>query len=184
MTWPSAGRIHRVVLFWASSCSQRSCIPRQGKILIMQFPTKISKALLALMLATPVITALPGTANAQAVTGSIEGSVSDPSGALVPNATITIRNTDLGTARTILTSRDGAFRASGLISGAYTVDAKADKQSILEKIEEAGCIRFKSSLQGMTNPYGDGHAAERVVEILASVSLDENLLRKRSFNPE
>jgi hypothetical protein len=96
----------------------------------MQFPAKISKALLALMLATPVITVLPGTANAQAVTGSIEGSVTDPSGALVPNATVTIRNTDLGTARTILTSRDGAFRASGLISGAYTVDAKADKLAL------------------------------------------------------
>src|SRR6202041_1874429 len=130
MTWPEAGRIHRVVLFWASSLSQRSCILRQGKILIMQFPTKISKALLALMYGTAVITALPGTANAQTVTGSIEGSVTDPSGALVPNATITIRNTDLGPARTILTSRDGAFRASGLISGAYTVDAKADKLAL------------------------------------------------------
>jgi hypothetical protein len=96
----------------------------------MQFPAKISKALLALMLATPVIAALPSTANAQAVTGSIEGRVTDPSGALVPNATVTIRNTDLGTARTIITSHDGAFRASGLISGAYTVDAKADKLAL------------------------------------------------------
>jgi hypothetical protein len=84
----------------------------------MQFPAKISKALLAVMLTTPVIAALPSTGNAQAVTGSIEGRVTDPSGAVVPNATVTIRNTDLGTARTIITSHDGAFRASGLISGA------------------------------------------------------------------
>ena len=96
----------------------------------MQFPAKISKALLALMLATPVIAALPSTANAQAVTGSIAGRVTDPSGALVPNATVTIRNNDLGTSRILITSRDGAFRASGLISGAYTVDAKADNLAL------------------------------------------------------
>ncbi|MGD0445868.1 MAG: carboxypeptidase regulatory-like domain-containing protein [Edaphobacter sp.] len=96
----------------------------------MRFPAKVAKALLALMLATPVITALPSKANAQAVTGSIEGRVTDPSGAVVPNATVTIRNTDLGTARIITTSHDGAFRASGLISGAYTVDARADKLAL------------------------------------------------------
>ena len=87
-------------------------------------------ALLVLMLATSVIASLPSTANAQVVTGSIEGHVTDPSGAFVPNATVTIRNTDLGTARTLTTSHDGAFRADGLISGAYTVDAKADKLAL------------------------------------------------------
>jgi hypothetical protein len=66
-------------------------------------------------------------ANAQAVTGSIEGRVTDPSGAVVPNALVTIRNTDFGTTRAVTTSRDGTFRAGGLVSGAYTVDAKADK---------------------------------------------------------
>jgi hypothetical protein len=98
----------------------------------MQFQAQASKALLALMLATPVILpiALTRAARAQAVTGSIAGRVTDPSGAVVPNAAVTIRNTDLSTARTITTGRDGAFRASGLISGAYTVDAKADKLAL------------------------------------------------------
>jgi UDP-N-acetylglucosamine 2-epimerase len=36
----------------------------------------------------------------------------------------------------------------------------------------------------MTNPYGDGHAAERIVETLASVPLGADLLRKRTANPE
>src|SRR3984885_6297517 len=51
------------------------------------------------------------------------------------------------------------------------LDAEANKQSILEKIEEARSHRFKSSLEGMTNPYGDGHAAEKIVEVLTSVPL-------------
>jgi len=36
----------------------------------------------------------------------------------------------------------------------------------------------------MTNPYGDGHAAERIVGILTSVPLGEKLLVKRAVNLE
>src|SRR5258707_396704 len=91
----------------------------------MQLRGAVAKTLL--LFTAAALLAFPHAANAQAVSGSIEGRVTDSSGAVVPNATVTIRNTDLGTARTITTSRDGAFRASGLISGAYTVSAKADK---------------------------------------------------------
>ena len=76
------------------------------------------------------------------------------------------------------------FRQYGRERARNVLDAEADKQSILEKIEEARCNRFKSSLEGMTNPYGDGHAAERIVEILTSVPLDADLLRKRTTSPD
>lgn len=98
----------------------------------MPLRATVAKTLLLLTVAT--LLAFPHATNAQAVTGSIEGRVIDPSGALVPNAAVTIRNTDLGTARTITTSHDGAFRVSGLISGAYTVDAKADKFALLRPV--------------------------------------------------
>jgi hypothetical protein len=94
----------------------------------MQFQVKASKALLAVALSALAVfpIALTRAARAQAITGSIAGRVIDPSGAVVTNATVTIRNTDLSTERTFITGRDGTFHASGLISGAYTVDAKAD----------------------------------------------------------
>jgi Carboxypeptidase regulatory-like domain/TonB dependent receptor len=94
----------------------------------MQLRATAANALL--LLTAAALLALPYAANAQTVTGSIEGRATDPSGAVVPNATVTIRNTDLGTARAITTSHDGAFRASGLVSGAYTVDAKTDKLAV------------------------------------------------------
>jgi hypothetical protein len=102
----------------------------------MQLPTTVSKVLLVLAVAISAISlvAIPHTANAQTLTGSIEGLVTDPSGAVVPNATVIIRNTDVGTTRAVTTNRDGAFRASGLISGAYTVDAKADKLALLRPV--------------------------------------------------
>jgi hypothetical protein len=33
----------------------------------------------------------------------------------------------------------------------------------------------------MTNPYGDGHASERIVQVLTSVPFGERLLTKRAL---
>jgi UDP-N-acetylglucosamine 2-epimerase len=37
---------------------------------------------------------------------------------------------------------------------------------------------FRASLAGMTNPYGNGHAAERIVEVLTTLPSRERLLLK------
>ena len=94
----------------------------------MQLRATVARALLLFTALAPFT--FYHSANAQAATGSIEGRITDPSGAVVPNAIVTIRNTDFGTVRAVTTSHDGAFRAGGLISGAYTVDAKADKLAL------------------------------------------------------
>jgi len=102
---------------------------------------------------------------------------------LLANVDLMVGNSSSGimeTASLALPTVNVGLRQYGRERARNVLDAKAEKQSILEKIEEARCDRFKSSLKGMTNPYGDGHAAERIVEILTSVSLDENLLRKRT----
>ncbi len=58
------------------------------------------------------------------------------------------------------------------------LDSEADMESILARVAEARSASFGESLQGMANPYGDGHAAERIVRVLTTAPL-ENLLRKR-----
>jgi UDP-N-acetylglucosamine 2-epimerase (non-hydrolysing)/GDP/UDP-N,N'-diacetylbacillosamine 2-epimerase (hydrolysing) len=52
-------------------------------------------------------------------------------------------------------------------------------ESILARVAEARSEEFRRSLAGMENLYGDGHAAERIVAVLASVPLGEELLMKR-----
>ena len=42
---------------------------------------------------------------------------------------------------------------------------------------------FRASLAGMTNPYGDGFASDRIVEVLTTVPLSEALLVKRHVPP-
>jgi UDP-N-acetylglucosamine 2-epimerase (non-hydrolysing)/GDP/UDP-N,N'-diacetylbacillosamine 2-epimerase (hydrolysing) len=106
---------------------------------------------------------------------------------LLANVDLMVGNSSSGimeTASLALPTVNVGLRQYGRERARNVLDAQAEKQSILEKIEEARCDRFKSSLKGMTNPYGDGHAAERIVEILTSVSLDANLLRKHASTTE
>ncbi|HEY4358105.1 MAG TPA: carboxypeptidase-like regulatory domain-containing protein, partial [Acidobacteriaceae bacterium] len=63
---------------------------------------------------------------AQVLTGELDGTVRDTSGALVPEAVVTIRNADQGlVVRTVKTDRQGQFTAPLLATGNYTVKVAA-----------------------------------------------------------
>ncbi len=60
-------------------------------------------------------------AQSQASTGQIVGTVRDPQGAALPNASVTVNNTATGLTQTLTTNQDGLFRAVLLPVGDYTV---------------------------------------------------------------
>jgi len=59
---------------------------------------------------------------AQQFYGTITGTVTDPSGAVLPNATIKVTNVDTGVATTLKTNGAGVYVASSLIVGTYRVE--------------------------------------------------------------
>src|SRR5260370_588180 len=61
----------------------------------------------------------------QANTGTIEGTVVDPSGSAIPNAEVTLKNLGTHFRRVIETDTDGRFRGLLLPLGPYTVTARA-----------------------------------------------------------
>ncbi len=61
----------------------------------------------------------------QAATATIEGLVTDPNAAVVPNATVTVRNVNTGFERTITTDSDGIYRLPLLPPGTYEISAIA-----------------------------------------------------------
>jgi len=71
------------------------------------------------------------------------------------------------------------FRQQGRERSANVIDAAAEKVSILEAIAKAKNIEFRDSLRAMTNPYGEGRASEKIVQILTTVPLSQELLIKR-----
>ena len=75
-------------------------------------------------------------AQSQALNGQIEGTVTDQTGATIPNATITIRNIETGTERTVTSDESGVYRAPLLPLGTYrvTVEAPNFKRLVREGI--------------------------------------------------
>jgi UDP-hydrolysing UDP-N-acetyl-D-glucosamine 2-epimerase len=71
------------------------------------------------------------------------------------------------------------FRQQGRERARNIIDAAPEPGAILESIRTARTAEFRHSLRGMTNPYGDGFAAEKIVEILTTVALSQELLTKR-----
>lgn len=60
-----------------------------------------------------------------AVTGAVGGAATDPNGAAVPNATVTLRSLDTNKVETATTDGAGRFRISNLQPGAYSVTVSA-----------------------------------------------------------
>jgi hypothetical protein len=68
-------------------------------------------------------TAILGYGQATSVNGgSIQGSITDPSGAVVPGATVTIKGTDTGSSKTTTTDSAGFYSVGPLNPGPYTVN--------------------------------------------------------------
>jgi len=70
-------------------------------------------------------------------TGSISGSVTDPSSAVVANAAIAVKNNETGVENTTTTSENGTFTIAQLPRGTYTVTVQATsgfKKSEITKV--------------------------------------------------
>ena len=83
----------------------------------------VKSRLLAVLFVLPILTLTP--ALAQKFTGDIEGTVTDPSGASLPAAAVTVRSIATGATRTTTTSDIGAYRVPNLDVGAYEVTLAA-----------------------------------------------------------
>lgn len=76
--------------------------------------------LLTILMLAALLTA---PAMAQTVSGTVNGLVTDASGAIIPNAAITIKNTETGETRHVTSNSDGLYSVPALPPGKYEVDA-------------------------------------------------------------
>jgi hypothetical protein len=87
------------------------------------------------MLAVLLVCAVPAFGQSQAINGTIEGTIVDASGGVLPGVTVLITNTDTGAARSVVTNESGVYRAPLLPLGRYTVSAEL---SGFRKFEQKG----------------------------------------------
>src|SRR5207248_8521542 len=84
---------------------------------------RASERLLLCILAASL--SLPLTLYSQQVTASVQGQVTDPSGAPIPNATITAKDVDRGTTLNTNTNSEGIYTLPRLPIGRYEIRAEA-----------------------------------------------------------
>jgi hypothetical protein len=72
-----------------------------------------------------LLVALSATAFAQLETGQITGRVTDPNGAVVPGASVTVKSVETGAERAATSDAEGAYTVTNLQSGLYDVSVEA-----------------------------------------------------------
>jgi len=79
--------------------------------------------------------AASAAAQGQAINGTIQGTVTDESGAVLPGVTVTLANVDTGDTRAVVSNESGLYRAPLLPLGTYRVSAEL---SGFKKFEQTG----------------------------------------------
>ena len=100
---------------------------------------------------------------------SVDGMLGNSSSGIMETASFALPTVNVG------------LRQKGRERPRNVLDAHAGAAAILARIAEARSPAFRASLKGMVNPYGDGQAAERIVEVLATAPLGQQLLIKRAM---
>src|SRR5258708_6919280 len=106
-----------------------------------------------LILAILVVLSLAVGANAQTFRGAINGTVTDPSGAVVPNAAVKATESATGIDHNTVTTTDGVFSFQDIPLGLYklTVTASGFPADTVDKVEVAAgtiyTLNVKLSLQ-------------------------------------
>jgi UDP-hydrolysing UDP-N-acetyl-D-glucosamine 2-epimerase len=100
---------------------------------------------------------------------------------LLRHADILVGNSSSGimeSASFALPTVNVGMRQQGRERARNVLDAEPLAASILQQIRKAETQSFRESLVGMTNPYGDGEAAERIVDVLTTLPPRDRLLLK------
>jgi UDP-N-acetylglucosamine 2-epimerase (non-hydrolysing)/GDP/UDP-N,N'-diacetylbacillosamine 2-epimerase (hydrolysing) len=74
-------------------------------------------------------------------------------------------------------------RQQGRHRGRNVIDSGNTREEIIQGLRLAMSDEFRASVAGMTNPFGDGQAARRIVRRLCEVELNDQLLRKEFHEP-
>ncbi len=128
----------------------------------------------------------------QTVTGTLQGTVSDMNGAVIPNAEIIIHNVETGQERTLTTNSNGFYVASFLPPGRYNVTvsqkgfSKVAKENIEINLNQTRVIDITLNPTGVTESVVVTSEATPInttnAEIKGTLNTQE-ILDKPTFNP-
>jgi hypothetical protein len=87
--------------------------------------TRLSSIAILATILLALLVAFPANSTAQVVGGTISGTISDSTGAAIPNAAVLVHNDETGNERHLQTGPDGRYAAPSIPVGSYTITANA-----------------------------------------------------------
>ena len=108
-----------------------------------------------------------GVVQAQLNTGSFFGTITDPSGAAIPNVTIVVTQTDTGFTRTLTSKEHGEYRADFLPVGPYKMQVRANGFQTLDR----GGLRLSETEEAKLDLELKPGSEATTVEVTAEVPL-------------
>ncbi|HEX6732835.1 MAG TPA: TonB-dependent receptor, partial [Pyrinomonadaceae bacterium] len=127
----------------------------------------------------------------QTVTGTLQGTVLDKNGAVVPGADILVRNVETGQERTLKTNEDGFYVVSYVPIGRYNISASLKgfntvlKQDIEITLNQTRVVDFSLSPSGVTEAVtvvADSQPINTTNAQIASSLNSQEILDKPTFN--
>src|SRR3954462_8889928 len=100
-------------------------VAKENKMSALMSAITAKASLILLTLLTCILMAVSAIAQSQATAADLTGTVTDPSGAVVPGATVTAHNAATGISRTVTADSQGAYQLIALPPGDYDISAEA-----------------------------------------------------------
>ena len=116
----------------------------------------LNRRLIAFAFVVTILCGAVATTKSQTVTGSVQGTVVDSSGAVISGVDVVIRNVETGQERTLITNDDGFYRATFLPLGRYSVKATAKgfsaatQENVAITLNETKVINLSLAPSGIT----------------------------------
>lgn len=88
------------------------------------------------------------------LTGGIRGKITDPQGAIVPSATVTVTNTGTNRTQTVTATEDGTFQVPNLQPGIFTVEVSSGsfapfkQENVVVEVGQVTGLDIPLSIQG------------------------------------
>ena len=160
-----------------------------GSVQSSLFDRRSRGAVICLLLFLAVFLAVPSWLGAQSVTGTLQGRISDTTGAVIPEAAVTVLNTATGLKRSVTANAVGEYQIGGLPAGDYTVNAeKQGFQKSAKKIHldigASGNVDFALALgqvQTQVEVQDVGEVAEPTRTMVSSV-IDQQKIENLPVN--
>src|SRR5665213_2692126 len=113
-----------------------------------------------MVLALLLTTFCPTAVSAQIVGGTVSGTITDNSGALIPHATIVMENTATGVATTVQSNSQGLFSVPNLLPGPYQEKVSAQG---FQTVLRTGITVTTGAQLNLNTPLAVGSESQKVV---------------------